>query len=212
VYIPSAFREDRKERLAELMRDHPLATLVTMGGSGLIASHVPLIYESLPDSPGILRGHLSRANQQAQDFRSDVEALAIFQGPQAYISPSWYATKPQHGRVVPTWNYVTVHAYGKLEAYTEPSRLRKHLEALTAEHEKSYSPWTLHDAPPEFIAGLLNAIVGIEIRLTRLEGKWKVSQNRPAEDRSGVIAGLTGRDDPESRTMADLVREWSPKE
>ena len=211
MYIPAAFREDRIERLSELMRNYPLATLVTMGSSGLIASHVPLLYESLPDSPGILRGHLSRANPQWQDFRSEVEALAIFAGPEAYISPSWYATKQQHGRVVPTWNYATVHAYGNLEVYTEPARLRKLLATLTTEHEKRYSPWTMSDAPPEFIDGLLNAIVGIDIRLTRLEGKWKVSQNRPPEDRHGVIEGLTAKGDAKSKAMADLVRELSPE-
>jgi transcriptional regulator len=212
VYIPSAFREERRERLAALMRDYPLATLVTLGNSGLVASHVPLIYEPLPGSPGVLRGHLARANTQWQDLRSDVDALAIFHGPQAYISPSWYATKRQSGRVVPTWNYATVHAYGKMEVYTETGRLRKHLESLTAEHEKKYSPWKPSDAPAEFLETLLNAIVGIEIRITRLEGKWKVSQNRSPEDRDGVMAALTAQADPNSRAMAELVRKFSPEE
>jgi transcriptional regulator len=211
MYIPPAFHENRTERLAELMRDYPLATLVTLGGSGLIASHVPLNFEPRPDCPGILRGHLARANAQSQDLRAEVDALAIFQGPQAYVSPSWYATKQQGGRVVPTWNYAVVHAYGKLEVYSDGARLRRHLESLTAQQEKSYSPWTPDDAPPEFIDELLKSIVGIEIRITRLEGKWKVSQNRPAEDRAGVIAGLTRKGDANSAAMAELVREWSLK-
>ncbi len=211
MYIPPAFQENRMERLAELIRDYPLATLVTLGGSGLIASHVPLLYEPCADCPGILRGHLARANGQSEDWRSEVDALAIFHGPQAYVSPSWYATKQQGGRVVPTWNYAVVHAYGKLEVYSDGSRLRKHLESLTAAQEKSYSPWTLDDAPPEFIDELVKAIVGIEIRITRLEGKWKVSQNRPAEDRAGVIAGLTRQGDANSAAMAELVGEWSPQ-
>jgi transcriptional regulator len=183
-----------------------------LGGSGLIASHVPFMYEPLPDSPGILHGHLARANIQGQDFRPEVEALAIFHGPQAYISPSWYATKRQSGRVVPTWNYAVVHAYGNVEVYTDAVRLRKHLESLVAEHEKSFpSPWSLHDAPAEFIDELLQGIVGIDMRITRLEGKWKVSQNRPAEDRNGVIEGLAGKGDPMSMAMADLVRKMAPQ-
>jgi transcriptional regulator len=212
VYIPQAFREDRIEWLSVLMRDCPLATLVTLGNSGLVASHVPLIYEPLPDSPGVLHGHLARANAQWQDLRPDVDALAIFHGPQAYISPSWYATKQQSGRVVPTWNYAVVHAYGKMEVYTETGRLRKHLESLTAEHEKKYSPWKPSDAPAEFFEALLNAIVGIDIRITRLEGKWKVSQNRSPEDRNGVVAALTGQDELNSRAMAELVRKSLPEE
>lgn len=213
MYIPAPFREDREERLSELMREHPLAIVVTLGGSGLIASHLPLIYEPLPDSPGILHGHIARANVQWQDFQTEVDALAIFQGPQSYISPSWYATKQRSGRVVPTWNYAVVHAYGSVEIYTEAARLRKHLGLLVAEHEKSFSPpWSLNDAPAEFVDELLNSIVGIDIRITRLEGKWKVSQNRPAEDRNGVIEGLTSKCDAESRAVAELVRKLSPQE
>lgn len=212
MYIPTLFREDRPEHLAEAMRAHPLATLVTLGRGGLIASHIPLLYEPLPDSPGVLRGHLARANTQWSDLQPGVEALAIFHGPQTYISPYWYATTRETGRVVPTWNYVAVHAYGTLETYDDPVRLRKHLEALTAAHEAGFTPpWTIDEAPAQFIDALLNTIVGIEIRLSRLEGKWKVSQNRSAADREGVIQALSEKSDPESAAMAQLVRERSPE-
>jgi transcriptional regulator len=212
MYLPSLFREDRPDVLAGLMRDYPLATLVTLGKSGLIASHIPLIYEPIADSPGVLHGHVARVNTQWQDARTDGEALAIFQGPEAYVSPTWYATKVETGRVVPTWNYAVVHAYGTLETYSEPERLRSHLELLTATHEASFSlPWTVNDAPKTYIDSMIAAIVGIDFHITRLEGKWKVSQNRPAEDREGVVRGLRNQGEPRKLAIADLVCEHAPK-
>jgi transcriptional regulator len=199
MYLPEQFREDRPEVLRELMAKFPLAGLVTMGTGGLEANHLPLLYDALPAPLGILRGHLSRANRQWQDFRPKVEALAIFQGAQAYISPNWYPTKQQHGRVVPTWNYAVVHAYGTLSVFSEPERLRAFLDRLTAVHESAQSsPWMPADAPPEYIDGLLKAIVGVELTITRIEGKWKVSQNQPSENRLGAAEGL--------EEMARLIR------
>ena len=211
MYLPPAFREDRTEQLQQLMREHPLATLVTLGPDGLVASHVPLVYEPVPDSPGRLHGHLARANPQWRDLQRESEVLAIFHGPQAYISPSWYATKRSTGRVVPTWNYAAVHAYGSVETYTDAGRLRKHVASLTALHEENFSPpWRLEDAPEPYIAGMLNAIAGIDITITRLQGKWKMSQNRPAEDREGVVQGLLSKGGPERCAIAQLVRDYAP--
>ena len=209
MYLPDHFREDRPDRIEELIRQNPLATLVTIGSGGLIATHLPLLYEPLAGSAGVLHGHVSRANPRWQDFRADIEALAIFHGPHSQISTTWYPTKEQTGRVVPTWNYAVVHAYGPLEVYTDAARLRRHVAALTAIHEKN---WTVDDAPPEFIDGLLRAIVGIDIRITRVEGKWKMSQNRPPEDRAGVVRALSAKGDPVSAAVARLVEERAPRE
>jgi len=190
-----------------------LATLVTLGPGGLMASHIPLIYESVPDSLGILHGHVARANKQWQEVRPEVEALAIFHGPEAYVSPTWYPSRQQTGRVVPTWNYAVVHAYGRLETYSDAGRLRKHLALLTTTFEAGFtSPWTLDEAPKEFIDGLMEGIVGIDIHITRLEGKCKVSQNRSAEDRAGAVQGLLGLGDPESAAIAHLACEHAPKQ
>lgn len=207
MYLPPHFREERPEVIRDLIRRHPLATLVTLGGDGLVANHVPLLFDPEPAPYGTLRGHLARANPQWQHYRGDVEALTIFQGPQAYISPNWYPTKQEHGRVVPTWNYVAVHAWGTLSIYSEPDRLRAFLDELTAEHEALLTqPWRPSDAPAGYIGGLLQAIVGIEIPITRVEGKWKVSQNQPAENRCGAAEALETRGDEQSAEMARLIR------
>lgn len=197
MYLPPHFREDRLEVLQDLMRTHAFATLVTYGASGLLASHVPLHYDSQPAPYGALRGHLSRANPQWRDFSPRDAALAIFAGPHQYISPSWYAAKEEHGRVVPTWNYAVVHAYGTLRLFEDPEDLRRNVETLTARHEAEVSEWRVADAPAEYIEGMLKGIVGIEMGIDRIEGKWKLNQNRSEPDRAGVEAGL--------RAMADLV-------
>lgn len=185
MYIPAHFREERPEALGELIRAYPLATLVTTGPDGIIANHVPLLLED-----GRLLGHLARANPQWRDSNGDV--LAIFTGPDHYISPNWYPSKAEQGRVVPTWNYVAVHAYGKLLIHDDPAWLRALVTRLTDTHEAQLvRQWSVSDAPADYIDGLLKAIVGIEIRIERLEGKWKLSQNRPAEDRAGAAARLS---------------------
>jgi len=203
MYIPEHFREERVEILHQLIQQHSLATLVTLGTDGLMANHVPLILDPEPAPLGTLRGHLAKANGQWRDSRPDVSALAIFQGPTAYISPSWYATKQETGRVVPTYNYAVVHARGRLLTYDDPTRLERHLRALTNLHEASFpAPWTVDDAPADFFHRMLNSIVGIEIPIERLDGKWKVSQNRPAADREGAALGLRAAG---KSAMADLV-------
>jgi transcriptional regulator len=189
VYLPGPFREDRIDVLHDAMRRARLATLVTMTPDGLIASHVPMLLDPEPAPYGTLLGHLARPNPQARGAVG--EALAIFQGPEAYITPSWYATKRATGKVVPTWNYVAIHAYGTAEFFHDRERLR-HLVTRLTEREESQraEPWAVTDAPADFIDGMLNGIVGFALPIARLEGKWKMSQNRPAEDRAGVIDGL----------------------
>lgn len=206
MYLPAQFREERSEVLAHIVREHPLATLVTLGADGLMANHVPLELDPEPTPHGTLRGHLARGNPQWRDFRPEVEALAIFQGPGSYVSPSWYATKRETGKVVPTWNYAVVHAQGPLVIHDDVAWLRALVERLTKWQEGRFPvPWKVSDAPEEFIERQLKAIVGIEIPIRRIEGKWKMSQNRPATDRRGVVAGLDALGDEQSRAVAALV-------
>ena len=192
MYNPSHFREERPEILRAAIAQHPLATLVTIGVDGLCASHIPLLYDPADGPYGTLRGHMARANQQWNTLQPDASALAIFRGPQQYISPSWYAAKQKHGKVVPTWNYVIVEAAGPLRVIEDPAWLLENVRALTTSQEQSRdTPWKVEDAPADYIAGLLKAIVGVEMKIQRWEGKWKMRQNRPAEDRAGIIEALT---------------------
>jgi transcriptional regulator len=201
MYNPPLFKEDRIEVLHDAMRRTGLATLVTQTDGGLIASHVPLLLDPEPAPYGTLIGHLARPNPQARGAIG--EGLAIFQGLDAYITPSWYATKRQNGKVVPTWNYVAIHAYGAVEFFNDPERLRDVVTRLTERQEAPRAqPWAVSDAPPDFVDGMLKGIVGFAMPITRLEGKWKMSQNRPAEDRAGVVAGLGAEQRPE---VADLI-------
>jgi transcriptional regulator len=205
MYIPNANREDRLSVLHELMEDQPFASLITVGSSGLFASHIPMILEQ-NGSKGLLKGHLSRANTQWQDYSPSVEALAIFSGPQHYITPSWYPEKQETGKVVPTWNYVVVHAYGYLKVIEDGEWLITHLRQLTNIHEAaSPVPWQVGDAPADYVASQLKGIVGLEMAIERLEGKWKVSQNRSERDRDGVAKGLAELNTTESLAMKALV-------
>jgi transcriptional regulator len=210
MYIPRANEEKRLPVLHQLIHAEPLAALVTLGSTGLVATHLPMVLESTPDTLGILRGHVSRANSQWRDLNPTVEALAIFSGPQHYITPNWYPGKHEHGREVPTWNYVVVHAYGPLRIIHDEHWLLAHLDQLTTQSEASAAtPWKLADAPADYIRTLLNGIVGLELPIHRLEGKWKVSQNRTAAEKQGIIEGLTVLDTPASLTMKNLVTERS---
>jgi len=196
MYNPAAFRETDPAVLSAAIAGYPLATLVTIGAQGMDATHLPMLYRD-----GVLRGHVARANPQWQEYTPGSEALAIFTGPQHYITPNWYPSKTEHGRVVPTWNYVAVHARGTLTFHEDPEWLLQFVTALTDEHEKSgAAPWSVSDAPAEYIEGQLRAIVGVEMTIASLAGKWKLSQNRPQADVDGVIEGL-GAD-----TMAELMK------
>ena len=198
MYVPPLFKEDRIDVLHDAIRRSGLAALVTLTADGLIASHVPMLLDPEPAPYGTLLGHVARPNPQARGASPGVQALAIFQGPDAYITPSWYATKRQTGKVVPTWNYVAVHAYGTVEFFDDTDRLRAIVTRLTERQESARAaPWAVSDAPADFIDGMLKGIVGFSLPIVRLEGKWKMSQNRPAEDRAGVVTGLEadGRED-----------------
>jgi len=189
MYVPAHFAEDRIPVLHDAIRASGLATLVTLTADGMIASHVPLLLDPEPAPYGTLIGHLARPNPQARGTIG--EALAIFQGPEGYITPSYYATKRETGKVVPTWNYIAIHAYGTLRFFDDRDRLLDIVTQLTGRHEgERAAPWAVSDAPADFVQGMLNGIVGFELTITRLQGKWKMSQNRPEADRAGVVAGL----------------------
>lgn len=190
MYIPKAFEAPDVAAMQTLMRAHPLAALVTLSPSGLEANHIPMHLLADAGPHGLLRGHVARANPLLRDLQL-LDALVIFQGPQAYVSPGWYPTKSVTGKAVPTWNYMVVHAHGPLRIVEDADWLRAQLAALTATHEAPQAqPWSMDEAPGDYIDTLIKAIVGIEIPIARLEGKWKLSQNQPVQNRQGVIAGM----------------------
>jgi transcriptional regulator len=209
MYIPAAFRENDREKLLAVIERYPLATLVTAGAAGILASHLPMIYTPSADGAGALRGHLAKANPQWQGSATH-DALAIFTGPDHYISPSWYPSKQEHGRVVPTWNYAAVHVYGTLHVIEDRAWMLANVTALTERHEQQQGTgWKVEDAPADYIEGLLRAIVGVELRISRWEGKVKASQNRPAADREGLVEGLGKFSTDAAREMAGLVEAES---
>lgn len=206
MYVPRLFEETRREVLYALIRDHPLGALVTFGPDGLSANHIPFLLDDT-SSKGALSGHLARANPVWRGFSDEPESLAVFQGPQGYVSPSWYPSKQSGGKVVPTWNYAVVHVYGVPRAIEDKGWLRDHLAALVARHESArVQPWRITDAPREYIDKMLEGIVGVELSIKRIVGKWKVSQNRSTDDRLGVIQGLRAEKREQSLAVADLVQ------
>ena len=207
MYLPAHFEEARPEVLHQALRDHPLGLLITQDASGLVANQIPFLIELEPDGTQVLRGHVARANPVWREARCDVESLVVFQGPQAYISPSWLATKAQDGKVVPTWNYVMVQARGTLRAIDDAAWVHALVTRLTERHESTRAqPWAVSDAPEDYIATMLRAIVGIEIPLSSLIGKWKLSQNKSSADREGIAQGLAERD--ETRALGELARRF----
>lgn len=205
MYLPAHFEENRSEVLHALLRAQPFATLVTQGADGLTADHLPLQLEPGIGPFGALHGHVARANPLWRQA-ADSEVLAIFHGPQAYVTPSWYPGKREHGKAVPTWNYVVAHARGRLRVIDDAAWLRRQVETLVARHEAGFAdPWRIADAPPDYIDRMLTAIVGVEIVITDLTGKWKTSQNQPAANRAGVIAGLRAQGTDNALSMAELV-------
>jgi transcriptional regulator len=212
MYLPPAFTEERAEAQHALIRGYPLGLLITAGPGGPMANPVPFLLDTPADGPAVLRAHMARPNPQWAELEHATECLVVFQGPQAYISPGWYPSKQEHGRVVPTWNYVTVHVWGQPEIIDDAAWIARQLDDLTRIHEAQRKlPWAPADAPPDFMAAQMRGIRGLQIPLTRTEGKWKASQNRPVPDREGVHAGLGGQADP----MAAIVAErgelaWPP--
>jgi transcriptional regulator len=207
MYRPPAFREDRPDILHALIETHRLATLVTNSDGGLLANLVPFTLHRASGPHGLLRAHLARANDQYAALASGAEALVIFQGPETYITPNWYPSKAEHGKVVPTWNYVMVQAWGRPRLIEDSAWLLTQIGELTEAQEGPRShPWAVSDAPAAYIDAQLKGIFGIEIPITRLEGKWKASQNRPEADRAGVVAGLEAEG---AAAMAAIVSERS---
>ncbi|HET7007001.1 MAG TPA: FMN-binding negative transcriptional regulator [Candidatus Binatia bacterium] len=210
MYLPSHFEETRIDVLHELVRQYPLGSLVTLGAKGLNANHIPFELDAAPAPYGTLRGHVARANPVWRDYDPAFEALVIFHGPQVYISPSWYETKKETGEVVPTYNYAVVHAYGRLRIVEDRAWLRGLVARLTERFEGGRAaPWQVSDAPQDFINKQLGAIVGIEIEVSKMLGKWKASQNRPATDRAGVAEALGAAADADSLAMAQMIKERS---
>ncbi len=206
MYLPKHFEQTDAAALQALMRAHPLAALVHVGPDGPTADHIPLECHAGEGACGTLRGHVARANPLWQ-AASGQPVLAIFGGPQAYVTPSWYASKREHGKVVPTWNYTVVHAHGVLRAVEDAPWLRALVGRLTDHHEAARAaPWSVDDAPADYVQPMLRAIVGIEIVVERLVGKWKISQNRSEADRRGVAEGLHGEAGAEAQAMAALMR------
>ena len=206
MYQPPHFRDDTRTAQHGLIRTYPLGLLITGGADGLIANLIPLLLDET-GAHGTLRAHLARANPQWQALAEAQDCLVVFQGPQGYVTPDWYASKREHGRVVPTWNYATVHVWGRARVIEDADWLRRQIVDLTALREAPRAaPWAVDDAPAPFVAAQMRAIVGIEIPISRIEGKWKMSQNRSEADRAGVIAGM--RADGEA-ALAEIVAERS---
>jgi transcriptional regulator len=204
MYIPTAFREDDQERLAAFIRAYSFGIVVSNHADRLIASHLPFLLDGSRGPQGTLVGHMARGNPQWRSFADGSEVLVMFQGPHAYISPSWYETRLS----VPTWNYVAVHAYGTPRLVESREELRGILKATVASYEADFErPWDLEQLPDDYVTGMMEAIVGFEISISRLEGKFKLNQNRSEVDRSGVVAGLQSRGTPIALDVAALMAQ-----
>lgn len=207
MYCPTHFEERRPEVLQQLIAEQPLATIVRRDKGGLMAEHVPLLHVPADVGHGSLVGHVARANP-LWEAPPDEELLLVFQGPQTYISPNWYATKAEGGKVVPTWNYAVLHVHATLSPVHEPDAVREILTLLTNRHEAQQPhPWQVADAPADFTHKLLNNIVGVRFDILRMQGKWKVSQNQPEVNRASVVSGLTAQGSDAAAAMARLVRQ-----
>ncbi len=212
MHIPPANAHHDPAALFDFMDAHPFAAIVTESSSGLFATHLPLLLDRTSGGHETLRGHIALANPHHQIARAESEALVIFSGPNAYISPAWYPSKAKHGNVVPTWNYVAVHAYGRVRFRDDESFLRAHVEALTTRHEATLgTPWAVSDAPTDYISAQLRAIVGVELLITRLEGRWKMSQNRSSRDIDGVVNALRESPAPGDNEIAGIVERVRPE-
>lgn len=203
MYCPAAFRQDDLPTLHAQIQASGLAIVTSSGAQGLQASHLPLLLEPGEGEFGTLYGHFARANGHWRDLAAGAEALVVFSGADAYVHPGWYAAKAEHGKVVPTWNYIAVHAWGRAEVFDEPERLLELVSRLSERHEQRRpQPWAVSDAPRDYIDSMLRAIVGFALPIRRLEGKWKLSQNRSSNDQAGVRDGLAASANPQERELA----------
>jgi transcriptional regulator len=206
MYVPELFRLDDVGEMHALMRANPFATFITHGANGLTATHLPTAFNADEGTHGTIEAHVARPNDQWKTLDANADALVIFAGPHTYIHPGWYPSKAVEGKVVPSWNYVVVHAYGRVTIIDDSEWLQAHVGALTRQQETGRAePWSIEDAPEGFIRGMTRGIVGIRIEINRLEGKAKMSQNRAAADRAGVIDGLAGEPGEQPRAVADWI-------
>jgi len=206
MYQPKSFQQDNVDEMKAMMKAYPLATLVTTGQHGTQANHIPLILKEVAAGEHVLWGHLAKANPLWQELDNSASVLVIFHGPNGYVSPNYYPTKQEHGKVVPTWNYVAVHVRGELAFIHEDEWKLEMLNKLTAQHESQQKdPWSVSDAPKAFTQSLLGAIVGFEIKVTVMEGKWKAGQNQPRKNRQGTIDGLSVSQNSADKKMAEVM-------
>lgn len=213
MYIPKHFDETDHDTMFQLMQNYPLGTLITIEQDEINANHIPfeIVIPNEAAPFGTLRAHVARANPVWKNLNRIHDALVVFQGPQAYITPAWYEEKKLSGKAVPTYNYAVVHAYGQIQIRDDMQWLRQHLDSLTDKNErKQTTPWKLDDAPSDYLQKMMRAIVGIEIPLTRINGKWKTSQNRSEQDRINIAAGLRANQDATAHGMAELVALQRP--
>lgn len=208
MYIPNSFKENSIESLQNLVKEHPLGMLLTSSACGISASPVPFLLYQDEGEFGVLRAHMAKANPHWKLLLEGVECLVVFQGPQGYVTPTWYPTKTDSHKVVPTWNYAVVQAWGNASVIEDVAWIHRQIDDLTNYHERSRpTPWSLTDAPHDYISNQQKAVIGIEIPIARLEGKFKMSQNRPDEDRKGVVTGTSNPDDPHFNLgMSALVK------
>jgi transcriptional regulator len=205
VYLPDHFRVDDVSQMHALMRRRPFATLVTGGSTGLYASHLPTVLKD-EEPYGVIECHLARPNPHCEKLAEGSETLMIFQGPESYITPNWYPSKAQHGKAVPTWNFAVVHAYGRPEVMKDKEWLLRHVTELSDQQERNEAkPWKPSDAPNTYIEVMLRGIVGFRLAITRLEGKWKMSQNREMRDQVGVVEGLSKRDNGDDLEIVKII-------
>lgn len=212
MYLPVKFAEADRAVMHEFITAHPFGTLVTGSPThGLYATHLPLLLDTGRGPQGTLHGHIARANPHHLKATDTTRALVVFTGVDAYITPNWYATKAEHGKVVPTWNYVAVHVTGTVRFIDDKDAMMRHLDTLTNTHEATQAhPWAMSDAPADYVEQLAKAVIGIEIEITALEGKWKMSQNRPDADIDGVIDGLRASSSPTDHAVAAHVAQRRP--
>ena len=207
MYCPAAFRQDDLPSLHAQIQSSGLAIVTSTGAQGLQASHLPLLLEPGEGEFGTLYGHFARANPHWRDLADGAEALVVFSGSEAYVHPGWYPAKAEHGKVVPTWNYIAVHARGPVELIEEPERLLQIVSRLSERHEAGRpQPWAVSEAPAEYLDAMLRAIVGFALPIRQLEGKWKLGQNRPAADQRGVHDGLAASPEPGARALAGRMQ------
>jgi transcriptional regulator len=212
MYQPEKYRQEDVREMHALMRARPLAALVSAGAAGLYGTHLPTVLKD-DGRYGVVECHLARANPHWKDLASGIEALMIFQGTEGYITPSWYPSKAEHEKVVPTWNYSVVHAYGHPEMVEDKHWLRSHVTELTEQQESGRSrPWAVSDAPESYIEVMLRGIVGFRFAIERIEGKWKMSQNREMKDRDGVVRGLSERGEGDDFQIAEIISSQTKRE